>query len=103
VFLGALIAYSHLGLSWWRFIGFLLAPDISMLGYLISNSVGATVYNLFHNYFLPGLVSLVTLNVSSPIFLCIAIIWIAHIGMDRIFGYGLKYKDDFKHTHLVEV
>lgn len=20
--------------------------------------------------------------------------------MDRIFGYGLKYSDDFKHTHL---
>jgi hypothetical protein len=30
----------------------------------------------------------------------IAVIWFAHIGMDRLVGYGLKYSGDFKHTHL---
>ena len=25
---------------------------------------------------------------------------IYNIGMDRILGYGLKYDDNFKHTHL---
>jgi hypothetical protein len=27
-------------------------------------------------------------------------IMLAHASMDRIFGYGLKYTDAFKHTHL---
>lgn len=31
------------------------------------------------------------------------VILFAHASMDRIFGYGLKYADDFKHTHLQEI
>jgi hypothetical protein len=29
-----------------------------------------------------------------------ALIWLAHIGMDRMLGYGLKYSGGFKDTHL---
>jgi hypothetical protein len=29
-----------------------------------------------------------------------ALIWLAHIGMDRTIGYGLKYPTAFKDTHL---
>ncbi|HEY2386937.1 MAG TPA: DUF4260 family protein, partial [Candidatus Binatia bacterium] len=29
-----------------------------------------------------------------------ALIWLAHIGMDRLLGYGLKYPTSFHHTHL---
>ena len=28
------------------------------------------------------------------------LVWLAHIGMDRLLGYGLKYDDHFQHTHL---
>jgi hypothetical protein len=30
----------------------------------------------------------------------LALVWFAHIGMDRALGYGLKYDDAFTHTHL---
>ena len=33
----------------------------------------------------------------------IALIWLAHIGVDRLLGYGLKYPTGFKDTHLQRV
>ena len=33
----------------------------------------------------------------------VALIWLAHIGMDRALGYGLKYETAFKDTHLERV
>jgi hypothetical protein len=30
----------------------------------------------------------------------LGLLWLAHIGMDRAFGFGLKYPDSFRHTHL---
>ena len=33
----------------------------------------------------------------------LALIWVAHIGMDRLMGYGLKYPSAFKDTHLQHV
>ena len=33
----------------------------------------------------------------------VALIWLAHTGADRLFGYGLKYPTAFKDTHLSRV
>jgi hypothetical protein len=30
----------------------------------------------------------------------LALIWVNHIGVDRLLGYGLKYSDGFWWTHL---
>ncbi len=38
--------------------------------------------------------------ISNSSVLAIGLIWSAHIGMDRMFGYGLKYSRAFKDTHL---
>jgi hypothetical protein len=35
--------------------------------------------------------------------LLVGIIWVAHIGFDRLLGYGLKYETGFKDTHLGKV
>ncbi len=40
---------------------------------------------------------------SLPLLLAIGLIWIAHIGMDRMMGYGLKYPTQFKDTHFSRV
>jgi len=77
-----------------------LAPDISMLGYLLNNKVGAMVYNLFHTYSLSIGLVICGLILSNETVLAIGIIWCAHIGMDRMIGYGLKYSTEFKDTHL---
>jgi hypothetical protein len=33
----------------------------------------------------------------------VALIWVAHVGVDRALGYGLKYPSAFKDTHLQRV
>jgi hypothetical protein len=39
-------------------------------------------------------------GLASPLTLSIALIWLAHIGIDRALGYGLKYVAGFGFTHL---
>lgn len=93
-----LFAISDAG--WLLYVALLFAPDIAMVGYLRGPRVGALVYNLAHAYVLPlGLAAIGIVGVQ-PLATSIALIWIAHIGFDRMLGYGLKRPTGFKHTHL---
>jgi len=94
------LSIQPLHFSWWLWIILFLSPDLSMLGYLINTRIGAFFYNLFHHKLL-GIAILIFgyyLKVDSILF--IGILLFTHSCFDRIFGYGLKYSDDFKHTHL---
>ena len=103
VLLTALYLYHSLNLSWLTFAIFLLAPDISAIGYLINTRIGSITYNIAHIYILPLIIVTLALFLNWSLGFQIALIWTAHIGMDRLFGYGLKYPDNFKHTHLNQV
>lgn len=81
----------------------LFTPDISMFGYLVNNKVGAVIYNLVHTYSSPIIVIILGLLLTSPIVVSLGLILSAHIGMDRMIGFGLKYPTDFKDTHLNRV
>ena len=95
------LVYARAGASWWLFAALWLAPDLSMLGYVGGSSCrGARVYNTFHAYVLPGVLGLAALALHQPIAMAIALIWVNHIGVDRLLGYGLKYSDGFGFTHL---
>jgi hypothetical protein len=100
---GSVLLYWMGGGSWWLFALLLLAPDLSMLGYLAGPRVGAVAYNAFHSYPLPAALGLVGLFVGAPLTVSVALVWFAHIGMDRLMGYGLKYPTNFKDTHLQRV
>jgi len=86
--------------SWLFFFLLILAPDLAMLGYLLNNEFGAKLYNLFHTYFVSLFVILLGLFFSNSTILVAGIIWTAHIGMDRMVGYGLKFPTHFKDNHL---
>lgn len=88
------------GGSWWLFALLLLAPDVSMLGYLAGPKVGAAAYNAFHSYPLPAALGIVGLLAGAPLAVAGALVWFAHIGMDRAVGYGLKYPTGFGDTHM---
>ena len=90
----------NLGLSVWLWIPLFLSPDISMLGYLIDTRVGAFTYNLFHHRGVALVLALAGYFLHTPVLLTIGILLVAHSSFDRMFNYGLKYADDFKHTHL---
>ncbi len=95
--------YARLGEGWGLFLLLLLAPDLSAAGYLAGKEIGAVVYNLFHIYLWPAALAAYGLSGGSTLALALAFIWLAHIGMDRLFGFGLKYPTDFKDTHLGRV
>lgn len=86
--------------SWWLWAILFLAPDISMLGYLANTTIGAYAYNLIHHKLTGVLVLLAGYLLHEDITIFIGILLFAHSCFDRVFGYGLKYTDDFTHTHL---
>ena len=95
--------YAYLHFSWITFALFILAPDIFMLGYLANKRVGALCYNFAHTYSVPLLIFLALFCLERPGYYWIVLIWIAHIGLDRLLGYGIKYETAFKDTHLQRV
>lgn len=99
-FAAAVALYAHAGFSWPLFALLILAPDLAMLPYLIGPRAGAAAYNLAHTYALPLPLALAGFWFASPIVAALGLIWIAHIGMDRMLGYGLKYASGFADTHL---
>lgn len=98
--IAAVLAFHQVGGAWREFAILFLLPDLSMLGYLAGPSIGARLYNLAHTYIAP--VSLAVLGWASGhgLWLQIALIWCAHIGVDRALGFGLKYASGFADTHL---
>jgi hypothetical protein len=95
-----MVLYARTGASWWLFAGLWLVPDLSMLGYLYSPCWGARIYNAAHTYVLPMILAVFALLSRDPTLLPFALIWINHIGIDRLLGYGLKYSNGFGWTHL---
>lgn len=100
VLIAAIYIYALNEFSWLIFLLLFLAPDVSMLAYLINNHIGARVYNLFHTYIVSISLILIGNFLKLDVLLMIGLIWTAHIGMDRMLGYGLKYKTSFKDTHI---
>ncbi|MGH7202954.1 MAG: DUF4260 domain-containing protein [Candidatus Levyibacteriota bacterium] len=99
-FLTALFLYQQIHGNWWVFLLFLFAPDISMVGYLKNRKIGALFYNLIHNYILSFALIGIGLWLKNVIGSEVGIILLAHVGLDRLLGFGLKYTTDFKETHM---
>ena len=100
MFLFSIYLFSLLDYDWWVYPALILTPDIGMLGYLINAKMGATTYNLFHHKGIAVLVVFCGFWWAIPQLQLVGIILFGHASMDRIFGYGLKFSDNFKHTHL---
>ena len=97
---GALIAFGALGQPWWLVPAAILAPDIAMTGYAAGPRPGAHLYNLTHATPLPAVMLGAGYWQADRLVMALALIWLAHIGLDRLLGTGLKYNDRFTHTHL---
>jgi hypothetical protein len=96
----SLLAYYGTHGSWVLFAVLFLAPDLSMAGYLAGARVGSITYNAVHTYVGPLALAGFGWGTGHGAVLGLALIWTAHIGMDRMQGYGLKYPTRFKDTHL---
>jgi hypothetical protein len=97
----ATLAYAHLGaLGWGLYAAVFFLPDLAFFGYLAGPRVGAAAYNTTHSLLGPAALALVGAVASMPTVIALALVWAAHVGFDRMFGYGLKYASAFGHTHL---
>ena len=96
----AVILYARAGDSWWLFAILFIAPDLTFLGYLGGARIGAIAYNAAHTLIGPLLLAGAGLSLPASILVSLALIWIAHIGFDRMLGYGLKYAAGFGFTQL---
>lgn len=94
-----LSGYVALSDGWRMLMLFALAPDLAMVGYAFGPRIGARLYNLAHTYLGPAFLAAIGLW-GLPALLPIACVWVAHIGIDRALGYGLKSEAAFGVTHL---
>lgn len=99
-FLLSIILFSQLDYTWWVFPACILLPDLSMIGYLASPKTGAWLYNFFHHKLVAIVILVLGFCLSNSLITLSGIILFGHSAMDRIFGYGLKFNDNFKNTHL---
>ena len=100
LFVLATFAFAHLGLSWWLYAALFLLPDLSFAAYTAGPRLGAAIYNALHSTLGPALLVGLGWLSNDALLLGLAAIWAAHIGFDRVLGYGLKYASGFHDTHL---
>ena len=99
-FLLSILIFNQLDYAWWLFPVCILLPDLSMMGYLINSKAGAWLYNFFHHKLVAIITLILGFGLSHSLFTLAGVILFGHSAMDRIFGYGLKFNDHFKNTHL---
>lgn len=99
----ALVLYRELGQGWLRFVLLFLLPDLALLAYLAGPRLGATAYNAVHTYALPALLFAAGFVAERGLPMGVALIWAAHIAADRLLGFGLKYPEGRRPTHLQRV
>lgn len=98
--LSGIYFFSLLPYSWWVFPTLILVPDISMIGYLINTKIGAYIYNFFHTRITGVVAMMIGWYFDISLLMLAGVILFSHSAMDRLFHYGLKHQDSFKHTHL---
>jgi hypothetical protein len=89
-----IVLYASTGGKWWIFLLCFLLPDISLVGYIRNPKSGALIYNYAHTYLTPAVLGLLSFR-NWRAGLSASFIWVAHIGLDRMLGYGLKYPTAF--------
>jgi hypothetical protein len=101
--IAVVIIYLSQGFAWYWLIVLFLLFDISAVGYLINNKVGAVLYNLLHSVIVPVMLMIAYIIFDNKTLLFIDLLWFFHIAVDRTLGYGLKHFEGFGHTHLGKI
>jgi len=100
LFMGTTLFYVFSGSPWQAYAILFFVPDLTFLAYLAGPRIGAVVYNAAHVTIGPMVLAMLGLVFAEPALGSVALIWLAHIGLDRALGYGLKYAAGFRYTHL---
>jgi hypothetical protein len=96
----SIFLFSKLDYAWWWYPLLILAPDLSMVGYLMDTRLGAITYNFIHHKALGIVFFVFGVVLANQLLQLTGLILFGHSSMDRALGYGLKYPDSFQNTHL---
>ena len=96
----ALAIYWDRGESWLLFVVLFLAPDLSFIVAIAGPDPGILAYNLAHTAIAPVILVLLGIFAGWDLGVALALIWFAHLALDRAIGYGLKYSLVKGDTHL---
>jgi hypothetical protein len=88
------------GLPWWWLIVLFLVPDLSIVAYVLGPCAGSVAYNVIHHRGLAVVVYLAGAILRAPLVSAAGAALLFHSSVDRVLGYGLKYSDSFRNTHL---
>ncbi len=103
VFVASIILYVHFG-GTWGMSWLVLAPDLGLLAFFVNTRFSSSVYNLFHFYAIPlACIAFHLVTGQGTLLFLISFLWTAHIGIDRLVGFGLKYPTQFKDTHIQRI
>lgn len=97
---GIALLFHSMALEWWLAVAVFFAPDLSFAAYALGPKVGAFVYNVVHVYAFGAVVFAAGILLGIPTVATLGLLWLAHSGFDRMFGYGLKSEESFHQTHL---
>lgn len=87
--------------AWLFFAGWFLVPDLSLIAFATRNpKLSTSIYNLVHNLVFPIVLGLVGWRYAHVVLLQVGFVWATHIELDRVLGYGLKFQQAFKPTHI---
>jgi hypothetical protein len=103
MFLLSVCLLGQLHYAWWWWLVWILAPDLSMIGYLGGPRVGAISYNIVHHKGIAIVIYLSGLYTYNQGLQFAGLILFGHSSMDRGMGYGLKYFSGFGDTHLGKI
>jgi hypothetical protein len=103
VAVAAVTLYFYDDHPWWLLLVLALAPDLSLLGYLAGPRIGSYAYDVVHTYVGPVALAAAGVAAEAGAATAVGLVWLAHIGVDRAVGYGLKYPTSPKDTHLGRV
>lgn len=91
---------------WGWFWLLLLTPDVSLLPFAMGKGAlrfAAGFYNAWHSLVGPLVLLGWAWHADWSAGSAYALIWLAHIALDRMLGYGLKYAGSFQWTHIQAV
>ena len=103
MFLLSIFLLRYLHFAWWWWLVWILAPDLSALGYLGGNKLGAICYNFVHHKAVGIALYIAGVIWFNETLQFAGLILFGHSCMDRGLGYGLKYFSGFSDTHLGKI
>ncbi len=98
--LACIAGYAGTDAPWWLFLLLFLAPDLSFVAFLAGQRIGAIAYDAAHTSIGPLALGLAGFLTGADLAVSLALIWGAHVGIDRALGYGLRYPASAARTHL---